>query len=83
MGFPTRSDTNWILQPQKMAGGLKFLYFLCSESKGTDQLWAYRAADLRLCFLYMHKAGFYGSCWILKTRDYTFSHTSVERSKNP
>ena len=23
-GFPTRSDTNWSVQPQKMATGLKF-----------------------------------------------------------
>ena len=23
-GFPSRSDKNWTVQPQKMAGGLKF-----------------------------------------------------------
>ena len=40
------------VQPQKMARGLKFriskvegLYYLCSENK-----YAYREADLRLCF---------------------------------
>ena len=39
-GFSTRSDTNWAMQPQKMARGLKFwikevegLYYLCSENK--------------------------------------------------
>ena len=47
-GFPTRSDTNGAVQPQKMARGFKFRieieegsYFPCSENKG---------ADLRLCF---------------------------------
>ena len=46
--FPTRSDTNRAVQPQKMARNLKFriyevegLYYLCSENKDTDQ---------RLCF---------------------------------
>ena len=44
-GFPTRSDKNEAVQPQKIARGLKFrlkeeqgLYYLCSENKGTDQL---------------------------------------------
>ena len=44
-GFPTRSNTNWFLQPQKMATSLKFqiseeeeLYYLCSENKGADKL---------------------------------------------
>ena len=56
-GFPTRSDTNWAVQPHKMARGLKFqswkvegLYYLCSENKGADQLHGYCAADLHLCF---------------------------------
>ena len=56
-GFPTRSDTNWAVQPQKMARGLKFritvvegLYFPYSENKGSDQQGSYGAADLRLCF---------------------------------
>ena len=55
--FPTRSDTNQAVQPQKMARGLKFqikkvggLYYQCSENKGADQLCGYREADLRLCF---------------------------------
>ena len=55
--FLTRSDTNWAVQPHKMARGLKFqiqelegLYYLCSENKGADQLHGYREADLRLCF---------------------------------
>ena len=41
----TRLDTNQAVQPQKMAGGLKFciykvegLYYLYSENKGADQL---------------------------------------------
>ena len=56
-GFPTRSDTNQPVQPQKMARVLKFriykvegLYYPCSENKGADQLRGYREADLRLCF---------------------------------
>ena len=56
-GFPTRSDTNQALQPQKMARGLKIkiykddgLYYLCKENIGADQLRGYHAADLRLCF---------------------------------
>ena len=64
-GFPTISDTNWALQPQKIARGLKFqskeverLYNLCSENKGADQLWGYHAADLCLKFLHMEKASF-------------------------
>ena len=54
-GFPTRSNTNRAVQPQKMARGLKFriyevegLYYLFSENKGADQLRSYCAADLRL-----------------------------------
>ena len=27
--------------------------YLCSESKGADQLCGYRTADLRLCFAYV------------------------------
>ena len=48
LGFPTRSDTNQALQPQKMTRGLKFwikkvegLYYPCSEKKGADQLCGY------------------------------------------
>ena len=41
MGFPSRFDTNWAVQPQKMARGLKFwneevVGFI--ENKGADQL---------------------------------------------
>ena len=57
MGFPTRFNTNWAEQPQKMARGLKFrikvvegLYYPYSENKGADQLRGYHEADLRLCF---------------------------------
>ena len=63
--FPTRSDTNQAVQPQKMAGGLKFriwevggLYYLCSGNKGADQLRGYREADLRLCFRICEKPVF-------------------------
>ena len=55
--FPTCFNTNQGVQSRKMARGLKFrikkvegLYNLCSENKGTDQLWVHRQADLRLCF---------------------------------
>ena len=41
----TRSDTNWAVQQQKMARGLKFriqeiegLNYLCSKNKDADQL---------------------------------------------
>ena len=44
-GFPTRFDTNFAVQPQKMARGLKFRN-LCSENKGADQLPGYCAADM-------------------------------------
>ena len=56
--FSTWSDTNQVVQLQKVARGLKFrfkevegLYYPCSENKGADQLRGYRKADLRLCFL--------------------------------
>ena len=55
--FPTRSDKNRAVQPQRMARDWKFrilevegLYYLCSENKGADQLRDYCEADLRLCF---------------------------------
>ena len=47
------SDTNWAVQPQKVASGLKLRilevgdYYLCSEGKGADQLSDYRASYLR------------------------------------
>ena len=44
LGFLTRSDTNWAMQPQKMARGLKFqieevegLHYLFRESKDADE----------------------------------------------
>ena len=56
-GFPTRSDTNRAVQPQRIVRGLKFriseiegLYYLCSKNKGPDQLCSYCTADLPLCF---------------------------------
>ena len=38
-GFPIKSDTNRAVQPQKMAGGLKFQRILLSrlKNKGIDQ----------------------------------------------
>ena len=57
LGFPTRSDTNRVVQTWKMGRGLKFriydiegLYDLRSKNKGADQLCGYLTADLRLCF---------------------------------
>ena len=64
-GFPTWSDTNQAVQPQKMARGLKFrisvveeLYYPYSENKGADQLRGHREADLRLCFCICKKPVF-------------------------
>ena len=57
LGFPTRSDTNQAVQPQKMARGLKFrikvgegLYYPFSKNKDADQLRGNREAVLHLCF---------------------------------
>ena len=57
IGFRTMSDTNWSMQPQKMARCFIFriyeeegLYHPCSENKVADQLCSYCTADLRLCF---------------------------------
>ena len=65
MGFPTKSDTNRAVQPQKMVRDLKFriyevegLYYPCSENKCADQLRGCREADLRLCFRICKKSGF-------------------------
>ena len=51
------SDQVRVVQPQKMARGLKFrikvverLYYPYSKNKGADQLRSYCTADLRLCF---------------------------------
>ena len=55
--FLTWSDTNQVVELQKMARGLKFriqkvegLYYLSRENKGADQLCGHREADLCLCF---------------------------------
>ena len=55
-GFPTRSDTNWLIEYQKKVRILAFwvdveeeLYYLSSENKGADQLCRYCTAHLRLC----------------------------------
>ena len=54
--FPTRSNTNRPIHPQKRDRILKFctqveeLYYPCSENKGADQLHSYCEADLHLCF---------------------------------
>ena len=57
--FPNRSDTNRVVQAQKMVRGLKFciqveeeLYYPCSKNKGTDQLHGYPEADLAFVFAY-------------------------------
>ena len=54
---PTRSNTKWAVQSQKIARSLKFrmkeeegLYYQCSENKGADQLRGYREAGVCLCF---------------------------------
>ena len=56
-GFPTRSDTNLPIHPLKKNRSLKLwikieeeLYYLCSESKGADQLCSYCTDDQRLGF---------------------------------
>ena len=58
-GFPTRSHTNPAVQPQKMAGHLKFrikevegLYYPSSENKDADQFRGYHEADLLFVFAY-------------------------------
>ena len=75
--FPTWSDTNRAVQPQKMDRGLKFrikevegLYYPCSVNKGADQLRGYREADLRLCFR------------ICKMFVFSFSHKKLSRLFN-
>ena len=56
-GFPTRSDTNWPVQQQKMTRSWKFWileeqewYYSCGKNEGADPLCSYYTADLRLCF---------------------------------
>ena len=62
LGFPTRSDTNWAVQRQKIARSLKFriyaeegFYYLCSKNKSADQLLHSLAVSL---FSHMQKATF-------------------------
>ena len=64
-GFPTWSDINWAVQPQKMTKRFKFrikkkeeLYYLCRENKGADQLCGNRESDLSLCFCIFNKPVF-------------------------
>ena len=61
LGFPTKSDTNRFVQPQKLAGSLKFQikkvegsYYPYSESQCADQLRSWSAS----LFSHMQKAGF-------------------------
>ena len=72
--FPTWSNTNRVVQLQKMARSLKFriwkvegLYYLCNENKGTDQLRGYREADLRLCFRICKTFVFHDTAHMVKT----------------
>ena len=58
--FPTRSDSNWPAQLQKLAGGLKFwlqkleiLHYLGSEQQRRWSDCADAQADLRLCCSHM------------------------------
>ena len=60
---PTKSDTNWTVQSQKMVRGWKFwilkvdeLYYLCSKNKGADQLRSY-CLCFRLCRLLSFPCG--------------------------
>ena len=83
-GFPTRSDTNRAVHPQKMARGLKFrikkeegLYYLCSEHKGADQLRGYREAGLRLCFRICKKPDFSRRCSNITMQNGTYAKSRV------
>ena len=74
-GFPTRSDTNRVVQRQKMARGLELriyeaegLHYLCSENKGADQLRSYL-----ICALFLHRQVF---CYYYDT-DQTWQQTTI------
>ena len=59
-GFPTRSNTNRAVQPQRMTRGLGssgIVLCNCSENKSTDQWSGHHVADLRL-FVPYTKTGF-------------------------
>ena len=51
-GFPTKSNTQRAVQPQKIARGLNRveLNYPCSENKGAYQVHSFCSADLLLCF---------------------------------
>ena len=63
-GIPTRSDKNRAVRPLLEISDLEskgsiYIYHVCGENKGADQLRGYRAPDMRLCFcISMQKAGF-------------------------
>ena len=66
-GASDRSDTNWSVRIQMMAKGLKFrvpefeeLYYLKSETKGTDQLRI--NTESALLFTHMQKSGLLMMC---------------------
>ena len=60
--FPTRPDTNWAVQPQKMDSvealdlERRGIYYQCSGNHGAEYLHSYFADDLHLCFPYTVKA---------------------------
>ena len=51
--LPTRSNTNQVVHPRKMARGFRFRKLVgCSKNKGADQLRDYGTANLNLFFAY-------------------------------
>ena len=79
--FPTRSDKNRAVQPQKMARGLKFLilkveglYYLCCENNGADYLC--------LCFRIYIKKSFLLKWLKLFTFTLYFQHNPHEKQQN-
>ena len=76
-GFPTRFDTNQLVQSQKQARSLKFwiyleegLYYLCIKNKDADQLCSYCTADLHLCFCICRLLLFFSSgCSLFSLQD--------------
>ena len=88
-GFPTRSDTNRVVHPNKMAGGLGFRikieeersHYPCRENKGTDRPRCYREADLCLCFFAYAKSGFPMTRLNYLT-DLHYIHLQLKENKN-
>ena len=81
--FPTWSDTNRAVQPQKMARDLKFwiyvveeVYYPCSENKGADQLRGYRLSVVFAYakFWFSHDAA---HIWIGNTLSYLHQHLNM------